>query len=151
MAVERWTDLMTMPYGIPIKENLRIKEEFKTEPGRDKGKSKISMLVEEHGQTATFKGLGKLGSSLVGKFAFGVSSMVGGINVVGLAGGFAVTKLFDVANDKLQLKKLIEKLKLEIDIFAKNTKFLSERYDLCRKLLTQYINSDSGSDRKIIK
>ncbi len=48
-----------------------------------------------------FKGLGKLGTELCNKFIVGLTTIIGGVNLVGLAGGLAISKLFDVANVKL--------------------------------------------------
>jgi hypothetical protein len=101
--------LIGLPYTIPVRENLQLREEFAT--GAEKEKGVIGSIVEKHGQAVAFKGLGKLSTSIFGKFAIGLSSMIGGVNVVGLAGGYAIGKIFDIANDKLQLKRFIDKLK----------------------------------------
>jgi len=98
-----------MPYGIPIKETLRVRKQFSMEAERSG--STLTELVSTHGQDVAFKGLGKLGTELCNKFIVGLTTIIGGVNLAGLAGGLAISKLFDVANGKLNQKKIVEGLR----------------------------------------
>lgn len=58
-------------------------------------------MIDNQGQQIALKGIGKLGASICDKFIVGMVSLLGGINIAGLAGGLAITKLFDVASNKV--------------------------------------------------
>lgn len=99
------------------------------------GGSSLTDLVSIHGQDVAFKGLGKIGTELCNKFIVGLTTIIGGINLAGLAGGLAVSKLFEMANGKLNEKKIVERLRHEVTVFQTNSQFLQEHYRLCRKML----------------
>lgn len=67
----------------------------------------MSKLVNHHGKTVVTKGLNILGSQLWSKIAL---IMIGGMNVISLAGGVAISKIVDIAFNKLSKNKRMKNL-----------------------------------------
>jgi hypothetical protein len=57
--IERFIDLVSMPYGILMKQTLLLRKEF-TIDLQDTGKSTLNDLISNHGQDVAMKGLGKI-------------------------------------------------------------------------------------------
>lgn len=126
-----------MPYAIPVKETLRVQRKYSLDS--DASGSTLTDLVSHHGQDVAFKGLGKIGTELCNKFIVGLTTIIGGINLAGIAGGLAISKLFDVANGKLNEKKVADRLRQEVSTFRAQSEYLNDQYHICRKLLQQYL------------